>query len=723
MKNKRLVCMLMAFTLSVAAYGCGGDAPSASMTNENIELMEPVQAESSYEEVVRRTLYDAGVYSATVVPYLEEYSSDVDMHFNKYGANPGAMVKKGDVLVQSDSKEIDERIEDKTESIKDMQENHLQWQSDCTRELKRLREEADYWKSFVDENEANKPPEMIDASQVEGSEEEGMIPNPAYQEWYAQCGWVIGKYKIADHAYNTKKADVDYETALYDLDLSHARNELDQLYKERNEGFILSGMDGCVVAMNMMYPGDYIQKNVPVTAVGDLERKQLKCDYINKGQIQRAQQVYVLIDGKKYKVEYQVMESEEYTKLSEQNDKVYSTFDLLDAPDVNIGDFGVITLIMDERKDVLTVPNSTIRKDEAGKFVYLVKDGTNVYTPVKTGMTDGVYTEILEGLEEGDKVLCNDITKIGSKREVLKKGEFHTDFENMGFMFYPYNVYLENPIESGTTYFVSSEVREYQRVSKGDVIATVRVEPDAIALSRNERKAERINNRIADIVRKGYEEDSYEAGVVADYRKELEKLNEEIANQKKDHGTTKIVADKDGIIIWLEEFESEDIIRPNQRIAEIADESTCYVVVEDKSQLLQYGNTVDIEYEDENGKKCTTQGMVASMSKVGVNYSLQSDYSIILLPKEEIGNMIQTAGNNNDWWSRFRYVVSGSVRNMDQVVVVPKKAVWETNGKTYVYVIGEDGKPVAQSFVAGGYNETGYWVVEGLTEGMEICLE
>ena len=52
-----------------------------------------------------------------------------------------------------------------------------------------------------------------------------------------------------------------------------------------------------------------------------------------------------------------------------------------------------------------------------------------------------------------------------------------------------------------------------------------------------------------------------------------------------------------------------------------------------------------------------------------------------------------------------------------------EKAVTEKNGNTYVSVVKENGEIVAQRFVAGGYNANNYWVVEGLTEGMEICLE
>ena len=35
----------------------------------------------------------------------------------------------------------------------------------------------------------------------------------------------------------------------------------------------------------------------------------------------------------------------------------------------------------------------------------------------------------------------------------------------------------------------------------------------------------------------------------------------------------------------------------------------------------------------------------------------------------------------------------------------------------------EQGKVKAVGFVAAGYNSSEYWVIEGLTEGMELCLK
>ena len=68
------------------------------------------------------------------------------------------------------------------------------------------------------------------------------------------------------------------------------------------------------------------------------------------------------------------------------------------------------------------------------------------------------------------------------------------------------------------------------------------------------------------------------------------------------------------------------------------------------------------------------------------------------------------------------FSVKANVREVKDVVLVPKRAVTTVDGITYV-TVEEDGKQVLKSFIAGGSDSTNYWVIEGLSEGTKICLE
>jgi HlyD family secretion protein/macrolide-specific efflux system membrane fusion protein len=64
-----------------------------------------------------------------------------------------------------------------------------------------------------------------------------------------------------------------------------------------------------------------------------------------------------------------------------------------------------VRIIVDERKGVLSVPNSSLRYEKGKQFVYLVRpDGKAVKRVVKTGLAGERRTEIIEGLMEGERV-------------------------------------------------------------------------------------------------------------------------------------------------------------------------------------------------------------------------------------------------------------------------------------------------------------------------------
>lgn len=78
-----------------------------------------------------------------------------------------------------------------------------------------------------------------------------------------------------------------------------------------------------------------------------------------------------------------------------------------------------VTFITQEAKDVLTVPNAALRfrldptnnrKDEARqgqRTVTVLREGKPARVPVKTGVTDGSFTEVLSGLTQGELVVTD----------------------------------------------------------------------------------------------------------------------------------------------------------------------------------------------------------------------------------------------------------------------------------------------------------------------------
>lgn len=67
-----------------------------------------------------------------------------------------------------------------------------------------------------------------------------------------------------------------------------------------------------------------------------------------------------------------------------------------------------VQLVLDDRKDVLTLPEGAVIYEEDKTFAEKVDasaQGGKQRVPVKTGLSDGIKTEIVEGLADGDKVV------------------------------------------------------------------------------------------------------------------------------------------------------------------------------------------------------------------------------------------------------------------------------------------------------------------------------
>ncbi|MDD5772943.1 MAG: efflux RND transporter periplasmic adaptor subunit [bacterium] len=63
-----------------------------------------------------------------------------------------------------------------------------------------------------------------------------------------------------------------------------------------------------------------------------------------------------------------------------------------------------LEMITSEGKDVLFIPNDSIKDKDKTKIVYVIKDDKSVEREVKTGVNNWEFTEIVSGLEEGDVI-------------------------------------------------------------------------------------------------------------------------------------------------------------------------------------------------------------------------------------------------------------------------------------------------------------------------------
>jgi len=70
-----------------------------------------------------------------------------------------------------------------------------------------------------------------------------------------------------------------------------------------------------------------------------------------------------------------------------------------------------VTIHLEERKNVLAIPTSAIRREKGDRIVYVNNKGTIISRPVKVGWNNNGFTEIILGLSEGEEVLLSEPQK------------------------------------------------------------------------------------------------------------------------------------------------------------------------------------------------------------------------------------------------------------------------------------------------------------------------
>ncbi|MQF93847.1 MAG: biotin/lipoyl-binding protein [SAR202 cluster bacterium] len=83
---------------------------------------------------------------------------------------------------------------------------------------------------------------------------------------------------------------------------------------------------------------------------------------------------------------------------------------------------GTVTLLKDSVQDVLVLPSEALIVDKNKiNVISSISDNEIVYTEVKTGLTDGKKTEILEGLKENDSIYIKRIGQVIPEKEESTK--------------------------------------------------------------------------------------------------------------------------------------------------------------------------------------------------------------------------------------------------------------------------------------------------------------
>lgn len=235
--------------------------------------------------------------------------------------------------------------------------------------------------------------------------------------------------------------DLQFQQKTTELEMEKNKLQEDELQSKQNELTVLSSTDGTVQKIDTNAQQNSVQtagsqtsaiiqivSNNPFEIQGTLTELQ-------KSQIQPNQAITLTSKAVSNKIwKGKITEISEYPTSDEagqsmmgttgqqtQNISYYNFKATLDSQDGLSPGYHVSIQANVASHKILAVPSSSIIEKGASRFVYVVKDNKVSKQKITTGTGDGEWTEVLDGLKAGEKVVKNPSANVYVGLEVKVK--------------------------------------------------------------------------------------------------------------------------------------------------------------------------------------------------------------------------------------------------------------------------------------------------------------
>ena len=316
----------------------------------------------------------------------------------------------------------------------------------------------------------------------------------------------------------------------------------------------------------------------------------------------------------------------------------------------------------------------------------------------------------------------------------VEYGEFEQVYSNSAAPYYPYesNVRLE---VSGAR-FQEYHVKNGDMVKAGDLLMTFTRDVDEVALERNrisllrgEEAYQRQMNAYQDaldelMTQLAMETDSIERKMLSlriDRKKiecdkyametqhALTALRESIAEMEADYAVTELRAPVDGKIAIVAYKQPDEKISTSEVLLTITEQRGLLFRVDNSNQHFRYGMDATMEIGG-NGNRITVDGKIVACDML-IPESRRQNVAYMLVDEAKLSSVKLT-----------RPIAYAQVYYLDNVLVVPKKAVTLADGKYYVTML-QNGMPAKRyvNFAMNALNTS--LLLDGVSAGDLIIID
>lgn len=437
------------------------------MTESSIpKLEEPVALNEAYRPVEYAAIGSVQVLMATAVPrdYCNYYSANVNI--SQIYVEPGDTVNAGDVLAVCDVDEAKEQLQE------------------CQAAL-------------AHENETYEISAQISDTQIK------MWENQAAQQD------------------NNKQIATEQENQRYDKQLHEYRvqkiNEQIALYQQLvDDGTLKAAHSGLVTYTKKLTEGRSAAAYENIVIVSDTDDLVLdiKDTAINEYKYSDYDKKYVIVDGEKYDVTESQYTSEVLV-LSKINNRYPDVcVESREKPFLTAGQMYPVYFEKTKANQALVVGKDSIYKDGDTRYVYVKNnEGGREKRIITTGESDENYTQVTEGLKEGELVYYNSTDQVPTKYSKYTVTRSDFDIANYGVQYSRSDAGTITETCDYEGQIVSVNVKQDDTVEKGMLLYVVDTGEGKAAITEAKNAIDSEN-------------ESY-AQKIADYNKQIKELSEE----------------------------------------------------------------------------------------------------------------------------------------------------------------------------------------------------
>lgn len=429
MKNRNLLSIkklaVLGICVSFVAGGCG------KMTESSLpELEEPVALNEAYRPVEYSMIGSMHVLMATAVPrdYCNYYSANVNI--SQIYVEPGDTVNAGDVLAVCDVDEAKKQLQECKDALAHENETYEISAQISETQIK-------LWESQAAQQDNNEHNKIDTADAYEINTDTNIDEQAADTDKFSTEQ--TEKNESTGEDYN-KQIATEQENQRYDKQLHEYRvqkiNEQMALYQQIvDDGTLKAAHSGLVTYTKKLTEGRSAAAYENIVIVSDTDDLVLdiKGTAINEYKYSDYDKKYVIVDGEKYDVTESQYTSEVLV-LSKINNRYPDVcVESREKPFLTVGQMYPVYFEKTKADQALVVGKDSIYKDGDTRYVYVKNDeGGREKRIITTGESDENYTQVTEGLKEGELVYYNSTDQVPTKYSKYTVTRSDFDIANYG---------------------------------------------------------------------------------------------------------------------------------------------------------------------------------------------------------------------------------------------------------------------------------------------------